>query len=230
MRIFWVIIVTLLTSTALATAQETERTIYVTGTGNVQAAPDMAVISLAITHQSREAKDAMDDVSDDMATMLDRLASLGIETRDIQTDRFSLRPVWDQRSNIGQQTRKIVGFVASNGVSVRVRDLPALGGILDAVIADGANDFSGLRFTLQDPKPQRDAARAAAVADAIDRATQLANAAGVTLGPIRKITEQGGQGAPVMMEMASLRRSDVPIAAGEVGVTASVAIEFDILP
>lgn len=230
MRLLWIIAVSVMMSAVTAIAQEDKRTINVTGIGTIQSVPDMAIISLAVTHEDREAQEAMAQVSEDMGAMMNQLGALSVDLRDIQTDQLSLHPVWDQRRYDAQQSPRITGFVASNSVSVRVRDLAALGGILDAVIREGANTFSGLRFTLQDPKPQQDAARAAAVADAIDRASQLATAAGVTLGPIRTMSEQGGHHAPMIKEMAAMRSADVPIAAGEVGVQASVSVVFDILP
>ncbi|MEL6748265.1 MAG: SIMPL domain-containing protein [Pseudomonadota bacterium] len=214
----------------MATAQKMPRTISVTGTGVVDTAPDMALISLAVTHEAKTAGAAMAQVSDDMTALLARLQTLGLDGKDIQTNRLSISPVWDNRRYENGQAPRITGFVASNGLSLRVRDLGALGGILDAVITDGANEMSGLRFTVDDPKPHQDAARARAVADAMNKAQQLANAAGVTLGPLRTMSEHGGGRAPVMMEMAAARSADVPIAAGEVSLSVSVAMVFDILP
>ncbi len=112
---------------------------------------------------------------------------------------------------------------------VRVRDLAALGGILDTVIADGANDFNGLRFGLQDPAPLMDEARRRAVDDAMARAALLAGAAGVTLGPVLSIDDQGGSRPMPMAEMAMrMSAGAAPVAAGELTLTANVAMVFAI--
>ena len=112
---------------------------------------------------------------------------------------------------------------------VRIRDFTLLGGILDQVITDGANDLNGLQFGIQEPDPLVDAARQAAVADGIAKAQLLAGAAGVTLGPVQSISEQGGRPQPMMMEMAAARSSaDVPVAAGEVSLRAQVSMVFAI--
>ncbi|MEO0523221.1 MAG: SIMPL domain-containing protein [Pseudomonadota bacterium] len=214
--------------TGAAWGDDTARTITVTGEGSVAAAPDMAVISLGATHQDRDARVAMDRVSDDVAAIFARLEGLGIAPSDMQTDGVSLQPVWDQGYSSGQ-SRRISGFVASNTVTIRARDLEALGGLLNAVLEDGANRFGGLRFAVQEPKPLRDAARAAAVADALDRAGLMASAAGVTLGPIRTMREGGGHAGPVMMEMAAARSADVPIAPGELTMQAQVEVVFDLI-
>ena len=97
--------------------------------------------------------------------------------------------------------------------------------MLQALLEAGANDFSGLSFGLQDPRPVEDEARRAAIADARAKAELYAEAAGVTLGPIRSITEGGMSGpmpmdAPMMLEA----RSAMPVAAGETMVRANVQV------
>ncbi|WP_299630984.1 SIMPL domain-containing protein [uncultured Roseobacter sp.] len=204
------------------------RVITTTGQGAVEAAPDMATIRLGVTQEAKEAAAAMAATSEGVAAVLSRLSEAGIAPRDMQTNNISLQPVWSGRGSNSDTPAKITGFVASNTLTVRVRDLAALGGILDLVVSDGANTFNGLSFGLQEPKPVADAARAEAVRDAIDRAQQLADAAGVVLGPIQSINEHGGMPRPKMMEMAAARQMDAPVAAGELTVTASVNIVFAI--
>ena len=206
------------------------RQITVTGQAEIAAVPDMAIISMGVTQQATVAKDAVDALSVDMAGVLARLAELGVEQRDMQTSQLSLNPIWEEHRSNGAEPRRIVGFVASSRVSLRVRDLGALGGLLDAVLEDGANRFSGLRFGVQEPEPLEAEARKAAVRDAVARATQLAEAAGVTLGAVRDIRESGGPGAPMMMEMAGARSNGVPVAAGEVSIGSQVTVIFDIAP
>ena len=211
-----------------AAASEAERVITVTGRGSVEMAPDMATISLGVMEQAEEARAAMSATSEAVTAILERLEAVGIESRDVQTDNLSLQPVWS-RSNTNNEPPQVVGFVARNTLSIRVRDLDTLGRTLDAVVQDGANTFNGLRFSVQDQKPAIAKARAAAVQDGIARATQLAEAAGVKLGPVQSISEQGGVVRPRMMEMADARMaSDVPVAEGEVSLSAQVSMVFSI--
>ncbi len=104
--------------------------------------------------------------------------------------------------------------------------------MLDAVIDIGANDFNGLSFGLQDPAPALDAARKAAVADAMERAGQLAKAAGLDLGKVVRMTEISQGARPIAMEMAAMRSSEMAgaIAGGEVEVQAQVTMVFEIAP
>lgn len=212
-----------------AAAAEDARIITTSGQGSVETVPDMATIRLGVTHEDANASAAMAATSEGVDAILRRLSDAGIAPRDMQTNNISLQPVWPNRSSNNSNPPKITGFVASNSLTVRVREIEALGGILDLVVSDGANTFNGLSFGLQEPKPAQDAARAEAVRDAIDRAQQLADAAGVTLGPIQSISEQGRMGRPQMMEMAASRQMDAPVAAGELTVTAQVGIVFSII-
>ena len=213
---------------AAPAAAQQERTISVTGHGEVAAAPDMAVIGLGVVEEAQPARAAVDAASAAAAAVLARLEEIGIAERDIQTSELRLSPVWSTPKE-GQQ-REIVGFQASNQLTVRVRDLSGLGAVLDAVVSDGANRFGGLRFTMADPAPLMEDARRRAVEDATARARTLAEAAGVPLGRVVTITEHGGGGPrPVMMEAA---RSDMggapPVAPGEIELTVEVSMVFEI--
>jgi uncharacterized protein YggE len=209
-------------------AQAPLRVLSVTGEGQVASVPDMAVISLGVTHEARSARAAMDQVNADAGALLDALAALDVAPRDVQTDQLSVSPLWSNGDINRGGVQRITGFVARTAVSVRVRDLARLGAVVDAALAAGANDFNGVRFALQDPSPFEAQARAAAVRDAMARAAQLAAAAGVTLGPVLTLSEQGGFGPPQMM--AAARSEDMAIATGEVSVSAVVSMTFDLIP
>ncbi len=211
-------------------AHAEERRITVSGTGTALAAPDMATITLGVTNQDAQASVAMRATSDAVTQILARLDEMGLEARDVQTRDLSLSPVWSGRNSSGTEPPRITGFTASNRVSVRVRDLDKLGQIMDAVIQDGANDFGGLSFGVQEPKPLQADARAKAVADATEKAQQLAQAAGITLGPVVSINDQGGGVRPMaqMREMAMADGGGVPVAGGEISVSVNISMEFEI--
>ncbi len=217
-----------LTSAAAALAEDPVPQIIVTGEGRVEARPDMAMVSLGVTTEAETAAAALEENSKRMAEVLARLREAGIEERDLQTSGLSLGPRWDYGS--GERAPRLVGFTALNGLSVRVRDLDALGGILDQSVRDGANTFNGLSFGLIEPQPVLDEARRRAVVDARRKAELYAEAAGVTLGPILLLTESGGMSPPQpMMRMAAAEMADaVPIAQGEVSLTASVSITWQL--
>ncbi|MEM9474984.1 MAG: SIMPL domain-containing protein [Pseudomonadota bacterium] len=225
-RAFHALTVVLTLLAAPAFAQELPRLITVTGEGRALAAPDMATLRLGVTTDGATARDAIAANSRAMTDVLDRIESAGVADRDVQTQDFSVSPRWENRPN---EAPRIAGFVARNQVFVRVRDLDALGPLLDAVTRDGANTFDGLSFGLQDPGPIEDAARRAAVTEAQRKATLYAEAAGVTLGPLQSIDE-GGASSPVPMARAEMAvaMDSVPVASGELAITARVRLVYQI--
>ncbi|WP_020038998.1 SIMPL domain-containing protein [Salipiger mucosus] len=206
-----------------ALAQEDTPRITVTGSGEAAAVPDMATVRLGVTAQDANAGAAMDSASEIAAAILARLDGLEIAPRDRQTSNISLQPVWQNGED--SDGPRITGYEASNELTVRVRDLSRLGDVLVAVQQDGANRLSGLTFGLQEPGPVMEQARRDAVADAMETARVLAEAAGVRLGAVVSISQQGGGYAPQpMMEMA--RAAPAPVAAGEAVLNARVTMVF----
>ncbi len=204
--------------------------IVVTGEGRVEAEPDLATITLGARSEALTAADALAATSAATARILDQLAAAGIEPRDIQTASLTLAPRYDN-SRVSSSTGRLTGYVASNTIRVRVRDMDTLGTRLDAAVSAGGNRFDGLIFGLQDPGPLTDEARRRAVADARRKAELYAEAAGVTLGPILSITDQGGFGVPIVRSRGEMMMAEsaMPVAAGEIEVGASVVITWGLI-
>lgn len=226
MRVLNALLLSAALALPLAAPALADNVITVTGEGTVQVTPDMATIALGVTTDGASAAEAMAANSKALQAVIDRLKSAGIEDRDLQTSNLSLNPNW-----VGYdagQTPKIAGYVASNMLSVRVRALDKLGSVLDASITDGANTLNGITFDLAAPRPAQDEARKAAVADAKARAELLAAAAGVKLGKIEAISEAAGYGTPMPMFRDEKSAAAVPVASGQIGMTASVTITYQI--
>lgn len=213
---------------ATVAVAEDPRRIVVTGEGSVQVIPDMAVVTLGVTAQSVDAQTAMDAVSEDVRAIFQTMIDLGIAPRDVQTTTLRLDPVFANRDRSEQGPPEIRGFIATNDVAVRVRDMTALGTILQAVLDSGANRFSSIQFTLSDPGPSEAAARRAAVADAQARAALYADAAGVALGPVLSIVEGGTSRPQPMLSTARMAMEAVPVAGGELEITARVTLTYGI--
>jgi uncharacterized protein len=202
-------------------------TISVTGEGTVSSVPDLATISLGVTTTADTAAAAMDANSASLTAVLDRLTAAGVEPRDMQTSNLTLNPNWVSYDS--GSTSKIQGYTASNILTVQVRALDKLGTVLDGSITDGANTLNGVTFSVAEPRPALDEARKKAVADAIARATLLVEAAGAKLGPVVSIAESSGLSQPMpMFRMEADAAGSVPSAGGEVGLTASVTMVFEI--
>ncbi len=218
---------------AEAQAEEMPRTITVTGTGEVSAPPDMATVVVGVQADAEVAADALDQASAATAAILVRLDQEGVAAEDVRSGAIRLLPQYSQSAL--SSGRRIVGYRAVNSVEVEVRALEALGGLLSALVGDGANRLDGVRFGLQNPDAALDEARRLAVAEAMRRAALYAGAADVDLGQVLSISEAGGMGyramnaGPEMMEMAaSSPELDVPVAPGEIDLSASVSMVFEI--
>ncbi len=210
-------------------------TIVITGTGVVTVMPDIAIVHLGVETAAQGAKAALDENTRIMTDLIAMLKEQGIEKRDIATAHFDLQPRYDRnrvQGSAGPEAPRIVGYVVSNSVNVRVRRLQETGSILDRAARAGANRFSGVRFTLSEPARDRNEARKRAVADARSKAELIAKAAGVRLGRIVSINEAGGRPRPMLYaRSAELQMADapVPIEVGEQEISVSLTMTWELV-
>lgn len=209
----------------VARAEDPVRSISVTGTGTVEAAPDMATLMIGVTTQGATAAEALAENSRATDAVIARLTASGVEARDMQTSNLSINPNW---TGYDSSTPTIAGYVASNMLTVRVRALDTTGTVLDAAVADGANTLNGMTFGLADPEPAYKEARKEAVADARAKAELLATAAGVKLGQVLSIADAGAMTDPQPMYRDAVAASPVPVVGGELGLIANVAVTWEI--
>lgn len=205
------------------------RSIIVTGVGDVTRAPDMALLSLGVETEGATAAEALRQNSAQMEATLKTLKDAGVDKKDIQTAGISISAKYDySRENAPP---RLVGYQAANTISVKLRNLDKAGGVIDKAVSGGANRLDQVSFGFADPEPLLDEARKAAVADARDRAALYAGAAGVKLGPVLRISDSFVETPGPVMAMARMEAAgagNVPIAAGESVVSASVTIIFAI--
>jgi hypothetical protein len=204
--------------------------IMVDGEGEVMATPDRAQVSAGVVSQAQTAAAALSANNAAMNKVFAALKTAGIPDTKIQTSNFSVSPQYPPYRADQPEPHTIIGYQVSNQVSVLVDDLAKLGTTLDALVKSGANQLGGISFTIADPKPAAEKARAAAVADAIAKAKTLAAAAGVTLGPLLSLQESGGQvrARPMVAFRALAAPAPVPVAAGEDTIAVNVSMTFAI--
>lgn len=212
-----------------AVAPEERNAISVTGVGKVSAKPDMAEIVIGVESRAKTAKEAASQNSGDMSEVMAVLEEMGIAKEDIQTVDYSIRTEMDYRE--GEEPR-VIGYVVTNAVQVKMRDLDLVGDLLDHVTEAGANNIYGITFTVEDPRPFQEQARDTAVADARSKAQQLAEAADVRLGAILSLSEYAIEG-PVFVERAMAEGigggGAPPISAGQLEVTIQVQVSYEIV-
>jgi uncharacterized protein YggE len=164
-----------------------------------------------------------------MKAVLDAVAAAGVAAKDVRTVRYDVtidRPWKDGKP------QPIAGYRVSTAADVKVRDLPRLGKILDAVTAAGSNQLQSLRMERLDPKPQQLEALALAYAGARDKAKAIAIAAGVELGEFVTVTEGGVSPRPLMAPMMARAMTadsgSAPVAEGELEYGARVEVVYGV--
>lgn len=204
------------------------RSVTVTGTGKVTAAPDIAHVQVGVVSLAATADAALDENNAAMRRVFDALTSRGIAERDIQTIALNLMPQYERQDK--QQTApKIVGYRVDNTLSVTVRDLTSLGSVLDDLVSQGANALQGISFDVADQAALSDEARRKAMADAQHKAGLYAETGGFTLGAVISVEEQGGFPTPRPMQVArSMAAEAVPVAPGEREYSVDVLVRFAI--
>jgi uncharacterized protein YggE len=224
---------------AQETAKETDSTfngIVVSGTGEVQVKPDIARVSLGVVNQGREASGVAQENAQKTDALIRAVKAAGVADKDIQTSGYSLYPQYDP-GIVGGQTPgvsrepKIIGYQASNMVTVTVRKIADTGKVIDAAVKAGGNAANGISFDVDNKAPSQDAALQKAVADAVRKAKAIARAAGAANLFLVGIQESSdNQPRPMFREaMMSRDAMSTPVQPGEHSVIANVSVRFRFL-
>lgn len=200
--------------------------IQVLGEGSVSISPDLAVLDVGVLSQAVTAAAALRENSQAMGRLTGLLKAQGIAARDVQTRGFEVQPVYERPEHGAPH---VAGYRVSNRVQVRVRDLERLGALLDAVVAEGANQVGGIVFQVAEPAPLLERARREAVSDARRQARVYAETAEVRLGRLLALEETGGPSPP--LQALSMQRMEhaVPLAPGELTFRLQVRLRYEIL-
>ncbi len=200
--------------------------ISVTGEATVSAAPDLVQIEAGVASEAKTAREASDANNAAMGKVLLALKGAGIEEKDYQTSRLSLQP---QSAPNRPVSSPIIGYRASNRITIRLHDIAKVASVIDTLVAAGANDLDGIGFSVSQASKLLDEARERAIADARRKAEIYAKAAGVTLGSPLSITEGGGPGPIAYRRMAApMAASAVPLAQGEETLQVTVSVSWAI--
>lgn len=203
-----------------------DRTVTVSASGSISAAPDEATISTGVTSEAKTARDALTKNTEAMKNVVDELKGQGVEPKDIQTTQFNIEPVYVYPKE--GQPPSVTGYRVNNMVGVRVRDLDKLGGVLDQLVTAGANQMNGITFDVSKAETLKDDARKAAMENAKRRAQLLATAAGAEVGEVLQISEETShQGPrPVVFAKRAAMAESVPVERGEQELEARVTVTW----
>ena len=208
---------------AYAATDQPPAFISVTGEAHISVPPDLAQIDAGVTSEAKTAREASDANNAAMGKVLLALKGAGIDEKDFQTSRLSLQA----QNSIPKQgaPSTIIGYRASNRVTIRLRDVTKVASVIDTLVSAGANDIGGINFMVSQASKLLDEAREKAIADARRKADIYAKAAGVTLGAPISISEEGSPAPMQFRKMAGAMSAAAPVAQGEetIGITVSVS-------
>lgn len=197
---------------------------------SVEIEPDMATISAGVTSEAPTAVEALRANSAEMRRVVDRIKSLGIAERDIQTSGISLNPRYDYDRT--DQRPIFRGYQVSNRVSVKLRDIEATGKVLDALVVAGATDIGGPNFSVEDDSEAQETARKRAMERARQRAQNYAKMAGYEGIRLLEISEAiTGNGPVPMLEMRKVSNDSVaaapPVQPGMISTGVSISVKYE---
>ncbi len=203
--------------------------ITVVGQGEAFGQPDQAQVQVGVETFAPQVSQATGENEATIQAIMDALKAMGIDTKDIQTTNYNL---WAEQIYGDQGPEGIAGYRVNNQVNVTIRDIDKVGDVLTAVTEAGANNIFGVYFSVADPAALEGEARAAAVADARERAASLAELGGVELGDVQIISEVIGQAPPMPMGLGggfAIEQAAAPsISPGQLSYNVQVQVTFGI--
>lgn len=201
----------------------------VNATGEVTRVPDMAIISAGVQTLQPTATAAIEENAARMERVRAALKRAGIEDRDIQTSSINLNPEYQYDQN---RPPRLTGYRATNTVNVKFRDLKRTGAILDALVAEGANQINGPSLTIDKPESALDEARTRAIANGRARAELYARALGMRVVRLISVSEGGGYNGPppvpMVAMMAERGAADSKIDPGTQQLQVNVSMSFEL--
>jgi uncharacterized protein YggE len=220
--------------------------IWVSGTGEITVTPDVAILRVGVEAQAETVAEAQAQAQTAMAAVMTALDDSGVAASDIQTDYFNIR----QRTRWDEETMEevIAGYRVTNTVIAKVRDVEEVGAVIDAVVTAGGDlvRISSIDFSVDDPEAYYAEVRELAMAEAADKAEQLADLAGLTLGKATYISEgavspiyrstyydMGGMVAPTeatsSVVPAPIIIEEPSISPGELEISLTVQVAYSVL-
>jgi uncharacterized protein YggE len=187
--------------------------LWVNGEGKVSASPDIALLRLGVEAQKPTVAEAQNEAVSAMDKIMKVLKGKGIADKDIQTQQFNIYPVrrWIEVPD-KERKEELIGYRVNNIVVVKIRKVKDTGSVIDDVVKAGgdATRIDSISFTIDDPTQLYKEARDKAVQDAMMKAEQIANVAGIALGKPIYISEGATFPPPVVRDYNEAKALGAP--------------------
>jgi uncharacterized protein len=202
------------------TLKDSTPNIVVTGAASQDVVPDRATLFLGVVTDRPSAADAAAENARATRTVIAELKAQGVDPAEIQTEGLSLSPL-PEPDRVGRDAAKkpVKGFRARNDLAVTIKAIRNAGTIAGALIDKGANDISGVSFSVSDEEARLEKLRIAAMQDAEHKAKTYVEAIGLKIARIIEIRPESEE---------PMERSKVRMAAlGAVQAPAPTAIPLE---
>jgi uncharacterized protein YggE len=199
-----------------------EKTMILTGQGQVTAVPDSAVIRLGVETTGDNLMALQSENAQISQAVIDSIKNLGIS--DIKTFRYSIDKQYDYVN--GTQIDR--GYTVHNIVEIRLTDMEQVGRVIDTAVSYGANTVDFISFEVSDMKQYYQQALNQAVLSAIQKAESLAILLGLPLDPVPSRIEENST-PPTPFSRSNLAREGAfatPIEPGNKLIEAFVTVHF----
>ncbi len=218
-----------------AGAEESPRNITVIGTGREVGTPDLARISFGVEQTAPTAQAASQAAAKSATQLIDALKKQLGEDGKVQSSGYNLNPVYRQdtdRVPVPQPHRpEIVGYSATNEVSVETKKVDGVGALIDTAATSGAARIGDVSFSLRDSAPARNRALKTAGADAAGQASAIAEALGVKIVRVLEATTESSSGPILYRRTAMAMAADsvaTPIEPGDVTTEVRLRVSYGI--
>lgn len=209
-------------------AKVEKNVISVSGMAKVKVAPNIAYIDLGVRTSAKTASQAQQENAKKMSAVIDAIKKAGIDIKDIKTSNYYVNPTYLYET----KQSKLVGYEATNTVTVKVRDITKTGEIIDIASNIGSNVTDNVRFGLVEASSYNQALTDA-LKNAQGKANALAAVIGKKLNTPSKITEQYFDGRQTLYSNVAMNykakaaaQPSTPVESGEIEITATVNVEY----
>jgi uncharacterized protein YggE len=201
--------------------------VFTSGDGLVSTRPDLATLSVGVQSQMPTASAAQKDLASKAAKLIARAKSIGIVDKDISTSQYSVNP------NYVGSNQTLDGYRAFEQIQLKWHNVDSVGSALDSLVQQGGATNVDIGFGLASPKAAQAQARTLAIGDAKARAQAMADAAGVKLGQVIRVSDisytpySSGNFAYAPTAGAAVgSQTQVPV--GQLDVSVTVEVDFAI--
>lgn len=197
---------------------ETQRTVAVAASGQVQTAPNRAIVRVAVTARADSVETVRQQLAPNASQMQSALQEAGLDADQIVSAQY------DISRNVEREERpNAPRFRGQHSFVVTLNDTDRAGEIVVTAIQNGATTVEEVRFTIT-PETRRDLrkqALAKAVENARDEATVAANGTGLSLAGVRTVQTADVSLQPIRQQEFALA------AAGDGGSGGGVPTSFE---